>query len=108
MPASGSCVSRILSASRFVDIENEHGDDGVRRGLGAEVAVDEHQRAVGQLAGQQRVGVSDLGQHAAECVLLLRRVEPPIAWVRSKVAGADAAKFFDSVADLHRSSVVRG
>jgi hypothetical protein len=59
--------------------------------LGPQVTVDEDQRAVGQLAGEQGVGVADLGQDPAEGVGLGLRVCPPVLRVRRQVAGPDAA-----------------
>jgi hypothetical protein len=65
------------------------------------VAVDQHECSIRQFSGEQRVGVSDFGQHAAERVLLLWRMQPPVARIWPQVGSADSAKFFDAVADLH-------
>jgi hypothetical protein len=42
----------------------------IRRGLGPEMAVDQHQLAVGQFPGEQRVGVANLAEQAAKRRLL--------------------------------------
>lgn len=46
------------------DVENENGNDGVRRRLGPEVSVDELETGVG-FAREKRVGVADLVERAA-------------------------------------------
>ena len=99
MAASGSSVSRILSASSSSTSSTSTGTtaSGV---VSAQVAVDQLQRAVGQLASQQRVGVADLGQHAAQGVLL-RRGWSANCGIGPQVGGTHAAKFFDAVADVH-------
>ena len=101
MPASGSCRASSLAASLLVEVQHQHGHFRVRRGFGAEVAVDQFQRSVGQFPGQQRAGIADLRQHAAQGVLLGRRMRPPVLRVRPQLARLHPAKLFDSIADLH-------
>ena len=78
MPANGSCNGQQLGRLAVVQIDHQHRHLHVGRGLGAEVAVDQFQRAVGQFAGQQGVGIADLGQHAAQGVLLGLRMGAPV------------------------------
>ena len=61
----------------LIDIEYQHRDLHIWRGLGQQMAVDEFQ-AIRRLAGQQRPGETDLGQHATWGVGLGFRVAAPV------------------------------
>ena len=78
MSASGSSTASSFAASSSFEIEHEHGHFLVGRGFGAEVAVDQFERAVGQFAREERVGIAHLGQHAPQRVALRLRMGPPI------------------------------
>jgi hypothetical protein len=68
------------------------------------VAIDDLQAAVWQFADDQGIDVPDLGQDSPEGVLLLLGMRAPVLGVRTEVAGADAAKLFYPIADIHVGS----
>ena len=88
---------------RFVLVYVEHQDGhlGVGRQFRAEMPVDQLQRSVVKLTGNQRAGIADLGQDAADRVLLRAGMGPPVSRVGPQAGGRNAAQGLDAVADLH-------
>src|SRR5262249_49723394 len=73
--------------------------------LGAEVAVDEFQRAVGELPRQHGVGEADVSEDALQRFALSLWVRSPVPRIGLQVLGADPAKFLDAVTDVHGAGV---
>ncbi len=88
------------------EIEHQHGHVLIGRRLGPQVAVDQFQRPVRQLASQERIRVADFLQHGPQRRALRRRVPPPIARVWVKMVRGNSSQLPDSVAKGHRN--VRG
>src|SRR5207248_10259253 len=79
-------------------VEDFHGDQGVRVKVGAEVAVDQLEAAVGQLVGEQAAGEADVVEDGFQGLALLDGMAAPVVLMRHQVAGADLAVLLDAVA----------
>ena len=71
-------------------VDDQHRHFGIRSGLGPQVAIDDLQAAIWQLANHQGIDEANLGQDAAEGVLLFLGVFSPVLGVRAQVARPDS------------------
>ena len=85
----------------LVNVEHQHGHLLLGRCLSPEVPIHKHQRAVRKLAGQQGIGIANLGQNATQGILLGLGMRAPVLWVGDKLGSFYPTKLADSVADLH-------
>jgi hypothetical protein len=84
------------------DVANdEGGHDRIGRGFRPQISIDDLERSVWQFADHSRVDEHDLGQDAAEGVLLLFGVLSPVLGMGPKVSGPNAAQLLDAITDIH-------
>lgn len=82
----------------LVDIEYQNGNFHLRGRFRTEVAVDQLQASIRELAGEQGIGKADFAQQRREHRPLLRPVRSPVERVGREIGRADATQFLDPIA----------
>lgn len=97
------CISGVWMriGSALDGIPSAQGGHGLLQLLGAEMPVDQHVRAVLELAQEDGTDDAHLGQQTPQGRALTVRVQPPVPGVRPDQRRVNPAELLDSVSKQH-------